>query len=277
MRRVLLVCVAAIGFSSAPTASAQARETAVVDAEEAGAEEESRAPELKLLVDGVWLHKSWKRIEPWGLILSHGLVVDTGGSLVLVDSAWTDAQTEILLDVIQSKFGRLPDQAILTHAHDDKMGGVGALNRAGVLTIAHAFSNADAPARGLTPATISIPSMVEFASLRVGAGENAARPIEIFYPGPGHTRDNIVVHIANVGVLFGGCLIQPRGARSLGNAADGDIANWGHAVGRVKARFPQATIIVPSHGAPASAKLLDATIALADEATANAADTSNDD
>lgn len=87
-----------------------------------------------------------------------------------------------------------------------------------------------------------------------------------FYPGPGHTRDNIVIYYAPAKVLFGGCLIRPGGATDLGNTADGDVANWADAAREVAAEFPDAEIVIPSHGPPGGRELLDHAIALAEAA-----------
>lgn len=88
----------------------------------------------------------------------------------------------------------------------------------------------------------------------------------VYHPGAGHTRDNIVVYFPPAKVLFGGCLIRPGDASSLGNTADGDVANWASAVRNVASAFPEAEIIIPSHGAMGGRELLDHTIALAEAA-----------
>ena len=49
-------------------------------------------------------------------------------------------------------------------------------------------------------------------SKRVRAGTYS---IEAFYPGPGHSPDNIVVWIPEARVLFGGCLVKSAGAKGL--------------------------------------------------------------
>ena len=33
------------------------------------------SPSLEKIAEGVWIHKSYKMIEPWGLVLSQGLVI----------------------------------------------------------------------------------------------------------------------------------------------------------------------------------------------------------
>ncbi|MEO1135564.1 MAG: subclass B1 metallo-beta-lactamase, partial [Pseudomonadota bacterium] len=231
---------------------------------------------LEKLADGLWLHKSYEVIEPWGPVLSQGLVLKTDLGVTLVDTAWNNADTENLLDIIATKTGSKPTRAIVTHAHRDKMGGMDALHDASIETYAFTLTNKDAPARGLTPAQNSLDLPPPSSPSRMLFGDPAPgnSPItlmfEFYYPGPGHTHDNIVVYYAPEKILFGGCLIRPDDARNLGNIADGDVEHWAQAVRNVAAAFPEAEIIVPSHGAPGGRELLDHTIALAQAAAADA-------
>ncbi len=224
-------------------------------------------PSLEKIVDGVWIHKSYEIIEPWGPVLSQGLVVQSyeGADLLLIDTAWTNADTEKLIALIKSELGAIPTTAIMTHAHSDKMGGVEMLHKYDIETRAHKFTNEDAPKRGLIPAQESID--LEIGHIQVNAGPSGF--FEVLYPGPGHTRDNVVVHLlVDSGILFGGCLIRPGDTKSLGNTADGDIANWADAVRIVANTFPDTKIIIPSHGPRGGRELLDHTIALAERAAA---------
>ncbi|NOX95384.1 MAG: subclass B1 metallo-beta-lactamase [Alphaproteobacteria bacterium] len=215
-------------------------------------------PPLEKIAEGVWIHKSYEVIKPWGPILSQGLVIKTDTGLILVDTAWGDDDTEILLEMISKETGELPAATVVTHAHQDKMGGMDALHEAGIETFAHAFTNEDAPKRGLTPAKTIV--------LENSTQSTVTDGVTLFYPGAGHTRDNIVVYYAPAKILFGGCLIRPGDSNNLGNTADGDVANWAKAVRKVAAQFPEAEIIIPSHGAAGGRELLDHTIALAEEA-----------
>jgi len=209
------------------------------------------------LTDGVWIHTSYRDIPPYGPIPTHGLVVDVDGTRVLIDTAWTAAQTEEILAWSSPPIA----MAVVTHAHADKMGGIPALHAAGVETHAHPLSNEDAPDRDLSPARHELEFEEGLARLVEGA-------IEVFYPGPGHTRDNVVVYLPASRVLFGGCLIRPGNADGLGNTADADLDHWDDAVRAVTALYPHARIVVPSHGAPGGRELLEHTIELASPAVA---------
>ena len=237
------------------------------------AEDAKPLPEISLekIAEGVWVHKSYAVIEPWGPILSQGLVVERNGVVVLVDTAWTDGDTAKLLALAENATGIKPALVIGTHAHDDKIGGLDAAHGAGVISLGHAFTIADAPQRNLTPPqkvlfTRGNPQTVTGAQAIDGGGMMKLDLVEVFYPGPGHTRDNIVVYDPVSKVLFGGCLIRPGGSTNLGNTADGDVTNWADAVRKVAAAFPEAEIVVPSHGLRGGRELLQHTIDLAEAA-----------
>ena len=71
------------------------------------------------------------------------------------------------------------------------------------------------------------------------AGEfhGSARLRRPFYPGPGHTTDNIVISFP--GVLYGGCLIKSMEAKDLGFTGDAKLDAWPEAVRRVSQRYPE--------------------------------------
>ena len=86
----------------------------------------------------------------FGAVASNGLIVRDGRVLV-VDTAWTDDQTAQILNWIKEI--NLPVAlAVVTHAHQDKMGGMDALHAAGIATYANALSNQLAPQEGMVAA-----------------------------------------------------------------------------------------------------------------------------
>ena len=258
-------------------------------------------PTLEKIADNVWVHKSYAFMGRWGLVLSHGMVVKTEGGVILVDTAWNDKDTHHLLGLIEEATGAAPKAAIITHAHDDKMGGMGALNERGVPTVMHHWTMLDGPARGLAASTVPQSRIVfenkenadadgpvrlvlgadgEEPALRLSpvdgaTGENAARKnnagdgVVIYYPGPGHTRDNIVVYYDTAKTLFGGCLIRHAITRSLGNTADGYVDRWARTTRKAAAAFPDAEIVIPSHGPAAGPELLGHTVSIAQRTTAS--------
>lgn len=208
------------------------------------------------------MHTSYMNLADWGLVPSNGLIIvdpfnPANGEALLVDTAWDNDQTEEILDWVSDSLGVALTAAVFTHAHDDKMGGVAAVRARGIPTYAHSASNRIATDKGLRPAENNL-------DLTTGETVTLAANAQVMFPGGGHTVDNIVVSHAPTEVVFGGCLIRPGGTTSLGNTAEADISGWGASVDRVADAFPEASIIVPSHGPPAGRELFELTRRLAD-------------
>jgi glyoxylase-like metal-dependent hydrolase (beta-lactamase superfamily II) len=68
-----------------------------------------------------------------------------------------------------------------------------------------------------------------------------------FYPGEGHTPDNLVVWFAKARVLYGGCLVKSTEAESLGNLADANPKAWPKSLEKVLNEFPDLRFVVPGH------------------------------
>lgn len=218
--------------------------------------------EFRELADGVWLHTSYKTLPEYGRVPSTGLLVRGDGGLVLVDTGWNDEQTEQIVQWAATTLRAPILLLVVTHAHDDKMGGVAVLESKGIRTYALDATNKAAVARHLVPTRSTLALDGDVGRL--------AGAVEVFYPGAGHTEDNVVVYVEHAKVLYGGCLIRPGASRSLGNTADADIDHWDAAVESVKERYGSAAHVVPSHGPPGGIELLDHTIALVREHRANA-------
>ncbi|WP_084398566.1 subclass B1 metallo-beta-lactamase [Henriciella aquimarina] len=213
------------------------------------------AVEFEQLAPGVWMHTSYETVEGYGPVLSHGLIVVRGDHSVLVDTGWNDDQTAEILDWVQTTLGKPVEAAVFTHAHSDKMGGVQAVRDRGIETYANALSNRLAPSVGLTPAEHSL----ELSD----PGDTADLDgLEVLYPGGGHTRDNITVYDPQSRILFGGCLVRPAESDTLGNTNDADMAYWPQAATNLLTAYPDAVMVVPSHGAPGGPELPGHTAAL---------------
>jgi glyoxylase-like metal-dependent hydrolase (beta-lactamase superfamily II) len=213
------------------------------------------APDVTVtqLADDVWMHTSYREIAGYGRIPSNGLLVRHDGTVTMIDTAWDAVQTEALL-TWSAEHLALPSLVLPTHAHADKMGGLDAVHARGIDSVALTLSNTLAASR-------EVPAAKRSLELEV-AGTHALPGLEVFRPGAGHTEDNLVVYVPSAQLLFGGCLIRPAASASLGNTADGDVAQWDTSVARIVARYPDVTAVVPSHGPPGDAGLLTHTIAL---------------
>ena len=214
--------------------------------------------EIRPLAPGVWLHTTWRDLPGSGPFPSHGLVVEDGPRLLLLDSAWGEEETVRLVAWLERELARPVERMISTHHHDDRLSGSGFLMERGTPVLAHPLTPALASEDGMVP-PLTFPELSRAgSSTRVG-------PVEVFYPGPGHALDNLVVWIPAAGVLFGGCLVRPVGTGSLGNVADADLEGWPLAIERVLERYGDrldGAVVVPGHGPPGGRALLEHTLAL---------------
>ena len=137
----------------------------------------------------------------------------------------------------------------MTHSHDDRLGGAGALLAHGVPVFATAETIALAErSREPVPDHVLLPGAL---------GE-----IEWLFPGAAHSPDNLVVFHGPSRTLFGGCMIKALDAASLGNVADADDVSWPLAIDVVRAAFPDPLVVVPGHGAIGGPELLAHTASL---------------
>ncbi len=210
--------------------------------------------QIHKLFDGVYIHTSWQEHPGWGRVRSNGLIFSSGGEVFLVDTAWNDAQTEQILGWIRETLGSVPRRAVVTHGHNDRMGGIGALGRAGVTTYALPLTAEKAAPQGWR-----LPDSLLAAEQRFTIGDQC---VEVFFPGPGHTDDNLVVWLPKDRVLFGGCLVKDASATTLGNTAEANLPEWPAAIRRLIDRYRDAVLVVPSHGPVGDRNLLNHTLHL---------------
>jgi metallo-beta-lactamase class B len=177
-----------------------------------------------------------------GGIPANGLVVRTDAGLLLVDAIWTDAQTEAVLKWGDARFHQPWIGAVITHDHADRAGGIAALQRRHIPVAALDLTVARLRKRGIKGVSVLLEAAAK--------SRRDPRGFEAFYPGPGHTRDNIVLWFPAPKVLYGGCLIKDQNATDLGFTKDADLASWPEAVRSVAARYPAAREVIPGHGEP---------------------------
>lgn len=211
--------------------------------------------ELRELVDGVWIHTSYFTFPSGTRFGSNGLVVRDGDSLTLVDTAWGEAKTIALLELIDQTIGLPITRAVVTHSHVDRSGGVGMLKALGIEIVAHPETRRLLLADGLP-----FPEGTE--DLDAVGSKLALGALELMYPGPGHAPDNLMVWLPEQQVLFGGCALRTAEASSLGNRADADLESWARAIAWVREQYPDVRFAVPGHGADGGPELLERTATL---------------
>lgn len=188
---------------------------------------------------GVWLHTTTALIDGGLYYPANGLVVDRPGGALLIDTGWNPHQADILLHWCKDS-GRPITAAVATHFHRDRTGGIPALQKAGIVCSAFPLT-CDLARRNGMPAPTPIPGFFHGAHA-VGAD------LDYFFPGAGHTRDNILVWLPRQRVLFGGCFLKSSTTDDLGYVQDAVIADWPGSVERARAAYPSPLMVVPGHG-----------------------------
>jgi metallo-beta-lactamase class B len=213
--------------------------------------------EIFPLAPGIWRHVTYMAMEEWGMVPANGLIVVDGEHAVMIDTPWTPGQTAILLDWVEKDLKAKVEAVVVGHHHVDCLGGLSEAHRRGIASISLNRARELALAEG-----IEAPKETFTTTRQIMVGK---RELELFYPGAGHTVDNIVTWIADEKVLFGGCLVKSGDARALGYIKEADLAAWPATLAKVKARYPEARLIVPGHGDPGGWELLDNTLRLTRE------------
>ena len=217
-------------------------------------------PELRIekIAEGVYLHTSFQQVEGYGLVDANGLVVLDGQGAYIIDTPWSERDTAALVAWLQERNYQVK-ASVSTHFHDDRTAGIAYLNSISVPTYASARTNALLKQNGKALATETF----DDAPLWLLDGK-----VEVFYPGAGHSVDNLVVWLPERKLLNGGRFVRAAAAGTLGNTADAVVSEWAASAERLQRRYPDAQIVIPGHGVPGDVSLLEHTRKLALAATA---------
>jgi metallo-beta-lactamase class B len=209
--------------------------------------------QLVRLTDNTIIHRSFRQMEEYGRVPANGLVYVVDSMCLIFDTPFTVKATVRLLDYLTDDMGLTIKGVVINHFHEDCMVGIDSVHARSIPTYANKRTLALAQAEGLTaPAN----KFGKRKRLTIGGQE-----IINYYPGPGHSPDNIVSYLPAERVLFGGCMLKSMNA-TKGNLADASLNKWSRSMGKVKKQFPKAEVLVPGHGRQGGPELLDYTIAL---------------
>ncbi len=202
----------------------------------------------------VWLHTTTAVLDGVGYYPANGAIVAGERASLLIDTGWTDVDARRIL-AAWATTGEPPiTHALATHFHYDRTGGIRELARHGIPTYGNPLTIGLSLDNGL-PAPRPLHDVQKHPQ-RIGA-------VEVFYPGPAHTIDNIVAWIPEDHVLFGGCMLKSTTENDLGNLGDAVVPTWPASARFVARRYAAARHTIPGHGTIAGNALAH-TIALAD-------------
>jgi len=212
---------------------------------------------------------------PWP---ANSMIVEMkNGEMVLVDTPYTPEATEAVLAWLGGRLGTREITAINTGFHVDNLGGNEYLISAGIPVYGSEKTVALIEERGEATRAVILDWLQDPADARFHdafAGLTFVDPnhlftledglklrfgdqtVEVYFPGPTHSPDNVVVYFPDRRLLFGGCMVLA--GDSVGNTSDADLEAWPISIENLY-RF-DVDIVVPGHGDRLDPGLLDNTL-----------------
>ncbi|RRB02670.1 subclass B1 metallo-beta-lactamase [Larkinella rosea] len=216
-------------------------------------------PKLQVtpLNDRVLVHTTYGMYQNES-VPSNGLIIKTDDGVVLVDTGWdTDGNTDNSRQLLQWVADNLRQPVrlcIVTHAHGDRVGGIREMRKAGIRVVSTPLTAQNSVKQGYDAPDAILPNDTTFT---IGK-----EPIRCYFPGEGHTSDNIVVWLPNQRILHGGCFVKSVAAFGMGFLGDANLKEWGNSIRRVKKQFGTAKTVVPGHEEWSDTRSLDHTLRL---------------
>lgn len=173
------------------------------------------------------------------MISANAMYLVTEKGVVMFDSPWDEKQFQPLLDSIKARHNKDVIMCFATHSHGDRAGGFGFYRQKGIKTYSIKRTDQILKKEGKKRAEFIIPNDTIFT-----VGQHT---FEVYYPGKGHSPDNIVVLFDKEKILYGGCFIKSAEATDLGYLGDADVKEWEKSIKNVQSKFKYPAYIIPGH------------------------------
>jgi glyoxylase-like metal-dependent hydrolase (beta-lactamase superfamily II) len=170
---------------------------------------------------------------------ANGMYLVTDKGVVVIDSPYDTTQFQPLLDTIQRRHHQPVVSCIATHFHEDRTGALEFFRAHGVKTYTSRRTDEYSRQAGQKRAEFLFDQDTSFT---VGGYS-----FQTYFPGEGHTKDNIVLWFGRDRVLYGGCLVKSTEAVDMGNLRDANVTAYPETIRRVQQRFPDAAFVIPGH------------------------------
>ena len=190
------------------------------------------------LYDNFYVHTSFKLFNNVSFP-SNGLIVITKKGAILIDTPWDESQTFQLVDSLELLFHKKIILCIVTHSHDDRTAGLEVLKKKGVKTYSSKLTHEISIENNekIADSFFSKDTVFNIDSLI----------LETYFPGKGHTKDNIVIWFPKSKILFGGCAIKSIESKGLGNINDANLIEWPKSIQKIINKYPEIKYIIPGH------------------------------
>ena len=172
-------------------------------------------------------------------IPANGMYLLTNNGVVLFDTPWDTTQFQPLLDSIKLRHNKNVTMCIATHWHSDRTEGLEYYKNKGIKTYTTSLTDELIKKNNKKRAEYLIEKDTIFT-----IGQYT---FETYYPGQGHTADNIVIWFDKEKILYGGCLIKGADAENLGYLGDANVTEYFSTLKKVQQKCPNPKFIIISH------------------------------
>jgi metallo-beta-lactamase class B len=172
---------------------------------------------------------------------ANGMYVVTNNGVVIIDTPWDTTQFQPLLDSIKTKHHKKVVLCIATHSHGDRTAGLEFFRQQNIPTYTSIQTDSISKATKQKRAQFHFSKDTTF-----NIGQLS---FQTFYPGQGHTADNIVIWFGKEKIIYGGCFIKSVEATDLGYIQEANLFAWPASLKNVQQKFPQPKFIIPGHDA----------------------------
>ena len=170
---------------------------------------------------------------------ANGMYLVSNDGVMLFDTPWDTTQFQPLLDSIRLKHNKNVVFAIATHWHSDKTAGLEYYRQKGIKTYTTAQTDQLSQKNGKKRAEFLLATDTVFH-----IGQYA---FETYYPGEGHTADNIVIWFKKEKILYGGCLIKGAEDKTLGYLGDANVMAYASTLKNVQKKCRKPKFIIIAH------------------------------
>lgn len=172
-------------------------------------------------------------------VRANGVYLVTKKGVVLFDTPWDTTQFQPLLDSIQLRHNKKVIMAFATHWHSDKTAGLEYYKQLGIKTYTTELTD--------NLSKVNNAKRAEFLLKQDTSFSVDTYRFETYYPGEGHTKDNIVIWFPKEKILLGGCLIKGANDKNLGFLGDGNTKEYANTLLKVQQKFPNPKFIITTH------------------------------
>ncbi|MBI1781399.1 MAG: BlaB/IND/MUS family subclass B1 metallo-beta-lactamase [Sphingobacteriales bacterium] len=201
---------------------------------------QAEEPKLKIvpLTGDFYIYTTYNIYEK-SQVPANGMYLVTNNGVVMFDTPWDTTQFQPLLDSIKSRHNKPVVMAFATHWHSDKTAGLEYYRQQGIKTYTTVLTDELSKKNNKKRA--------EFLMTKDTVFSVGQYSFETYYPGEGHTTDNIVIWFKKEKILYGGCLIKGADAESLGYLGDANVTAYASTLINVQKKCRNPKFIIIAH------------------------------